>query len=61
MAAGLSSAITNPLESALMQAVQASDVLLGKDPECRGWINVYGGGGGTPRGRRTGRRRRGRR
>jgi 5-methyltetrahydrofolate--homocysteine methyltransferase len=59
--AGMTSAITNPLESALMQAVRASDVLLGKDPECRGWINAYGGGTGAPRGRRTGRRRRGRR
>ncbi|MEJ2576922.1 MAG: dihydropteroate synthase [Gammaproteobacteria bacterium] len=56
--AGLTSAITNPLDPALMQAVRASDVLLGKDPECRNWIARHGDGEGVPRGRRTGRRRR---
>jgi 5-methyltetrahydrofolate--homocysteine methyltransferase len=59
--AGMTSAITNPLESALMSAVRASDVLLGKDPECRNWINAHGASADAPRRRRTGRRRRGRR
>lgn len=58
--AGMTSAITNPLEPALMQAVQASDVLMARDPECRRWIALHGGGEGAPRGRRSGRRRRGR-
>ena len=56
--AGMTSAITNPLEPALMQVVRASDVLLARDPECRNWIATYGETGGAPRGRRTGRRRR---
>ena len=55
--AGMTSAITNPLEPALMQAVQASDVLLVRDPECRRWIARYGGGEGAPRGRRSGDRK----
>jgi 5-methyltetrahydrofolate--homocysteine methyltransferase len=58
--AGMTSAITNPLEPALMQAVRAGDVLLGKDPECRRWIAAYGDTAGAPRGRRSGRRRRSR-
>lgn len=58
--AGMTSAITNPLEPALMQAVQASDVLMARDPECRRWIALHGSGEGAPRGRRSGRRRRGR-
>ena len=57
--AGMTSAITNPLESSLMQAVRGANVLMDHDPQCSNWIAAYrepaveGG-----RGRRGGRRRR---
>ena len=57
--AGLTSAITNPLEAPLMQAVRGSDVLLGHDAQCAAWIAAYrdpGRAGG--RVRRSKRRRR---
>ena len=60
--AGLTSAITNPLNQEVMQAVLGADVVMGHDPDCRAWIRKYR----TPppegmegaRGRRQGRRRR---
>jgi 5-methyltetrahydrofolate--homocysteine methyltransferase len=58
--AGLTSAITNPLETPLMQAVRGADVLMDHDPQCGRWIGVYrepAGAGG--RERRSSRRRRG--
>ena len=36
--AGMTSAITNPLRSELMQAVRGADVVMGRDPECSAWI-----------------------
>jgi len=59
-ASGLTSAITNPLEPEIRQAVMAANVLNGNDPDCVGWIRTYrqpteGGEGGR---RRTGRRTR---
>lgn len=61
MAAGLTSAITNPLEASLMLAVRAADVSLGQDPECARWIAAHREPGaeapGEGRGRRGGRRR----
>jgi len=39
--AGLTSAITNPLEATLMQAVRGADVLLDHDPQCAHWITTY--------------------
>jgi len=57
--AGLTSAITNPLEASLMQAVRGADVLMNHDPQCTNWITACrepGVKGG--RGRRGGRRRR---
>jgi 5-methyltetrahydrofolate--homocysteine methyltransferase len=39
--AGLSSAITNPLHTQLMQAVRGADVVMGHDGECRQWIQQY--------------------
>jgi 5-methyltetrahydrofolate--homocysteine methyltransferase len=56
--AGLSSAITNPLEPPLMQAVRAADVVMGHDEQCRAWIAAHREPGGA-RGRRGRRRRRG--
>ena len=55
--AGMTSAITNPLEASLMQAVHGADVLMNHDPQCANWIATYREPG--PRGgRRGGRRRR---
>jgi 5-methyltetrahydrofolate--homocysteine methyltransferase len=56
--AGLSSAITNPLEPPLMQAVRAADVVMGHDQQCRAWIAAHREPG-EARGRRGRRRRRG--
>ena len=39
--AGMTSAITNPLEPALMQAVRGADVLMDHDPRCANWIKTY--------------------
>lgn len=63
--AGLTSAITNPLEAPLMAAVRGADVLMDHDPQCGAWIAAYrdpeqaggGAGGRGRRGRRRGSRR----
>ncbi|MFC1694823.1 methyltetrahydrofolate cobalamin methyltransferase [Pseudomonadota bacterium] len=39
--AGMTSAITNPLEASLMQAVRGADVLMDHDPQCSKWIAAY--------------------
>lgn len=58
--AGLTSAITNPLEAPLMAAVRAADVLMNRDPQCGRWIAAYREPGAPgARERRSGRRRRG--
>jgi len=41
MGAGLTSAITNPLEADLVQAIRGADVLLDHDPQCRRWIEAH--------------------
>jgi 5-methyltetrahydrofolate--homocysteine methyltransferase len=56
--AGLTSAITNPLEASLMQAVRGADALMNHDPQCMNWISAYrepgaSGGRGKRRRRRT--------
>jgi 5-methyltetrahydrofolate--homocysteine methyltransferase len=59
MGAGMTSAITNPLEAPLMQAVRGADVMLDRDPQCSNWISAYrepAAPGARPR--RTHRRRR---
>ena len=40
IASGMTSAITNPLQSDLMQAVRGADVVMGHDPECMAWISA---------------------
>jgi 5-methyltetrahydrofolate--homocysteine methyltransferase len=59
--AGMTSAITNPMEAALMQAVRGANVLLDHDQQCSNWIQAYRepAAEGT-RGRRSSRRRRAR-
>ena len=39
--AGMTSAITNPLEASLMQAVRGADVMMNHDPRCANWIAAY--------------------
>jgi 5-methyltetrahydrofolate--homocysteine methyltransferase len=59
--AGMTSAITNPLEASLMQAVRAADVLMDHDPQCMTWIQNFRDPAAKvagKRGRRGGRRRR---
>jgi len=58
--AGMTSAITNPLEAPLMQAVRGADVLMDHDPQCSRWINAYREPAAEgSRVRRSSRRRRG--
>jgi len=59
IAAGLTSAITNPLLADVKQAIMAADVLMGHDPECGRWIrtNREMPAEGEPGGRRVNRRR----
>ncbi len=59
--AGMTSAITNPLHSEVLQAVLGADVMMGKDPNCARWIGKYRepGAPAGARGNRRGRRRRG--
>jgi 5-methyltetrahydrofolate--homocysteine methyltransferase len=40
-ASGLTSAITNPLEQEIRQAIMAADVLNGNDPDCVSWIRIH--------------------
>lgn len=59
--AGLTSAITNPLEGEIIQSIKAADVLTGNDRDCAAWIRRFrdpGGTEGEPGGRRRGGRRR---
>ena len=39
--AGMTSAITNPMEGEIRQAILAADVLTGRDPNCATWIRTY--------------------
>ena len=39
--AGMTSAITTPLEAEIMQAIRAADVLAGHDKDCVSWISTY--------------------
>jgi 5-methyltetrahydrofolate--homocysteine methyltransferase len=38
IAAGLTSAITNPIDSEIMNAIMAADLLMGHDSHCASWI-----------------------
>ena len=69
MAAGMTSAITNPLHVDVIKACMGADVMLGHDPDCARWIRRFrdssspaaGGSaapGEAPRGRREGGHRR---
>ena len=62
MGAGMTSAITNPIEQEIMHAIMGADVMMGHDPDCRRWIRQFRvpapEGTVGARGRRQGRRRR---
>lgn len=56
--AGLTSAITNPLDPGIVQAARAGDLIRGVDRDCGRWLSAYrdSGGGGRRRSRRRRRR-----
>jgi 5-methyltetrahydrofolate--homocysteine methyltransferase len=60
IAHGMTSAITNPIHSEVMDAVMGADVLMGHDPDCLRWIEKYREppAEGTGRGRRVSKRKR---
>jgi 5-methyltetrahydrofolate--homocysteine methyltransferase len=65
MAAGMTSAITNPLHEEVIKAVMGADVMLGHDRDCARWIRRFrevpppaAPGVEAPRGRREGGHRR---
>jgi len=58
IAAGMTSAITNPLHEEVMQAVMGANVVMGNDPNCAKWLKKYRQPDpGGERGARGGRRR----
>lgn len=65
IAAGLTSAITNPLHEEVMQAVMGGNVVMGHDKNCVAWLKKYrqpsepGAAAGARGGRESRRRRRG--
>ena len=65
IAAGMTSAITNPLHAEVIKAIMSADVMMGHDPDCARWIRKFreapaiGVDGELGRGRReVGKRRR---
>lgn len=58
IAAGMTSAITNPLHADIMQAVRGADVITGNDKQCAAWIEAYREPAAEGAGRRRGGRRR---
>lgn len=57
IAAGMTSAITNPLETEIRQAIMAADALMGNDENCMNWIQANPVEGKERRERRRNRRR----
>ncbi len=53
--AGLTSAITNPLEAEIKQAIMAADVMMGHDENCAAWIQRSRGDAPAPERRRRSR------
>lgn len=60
-AAGMTSAILNPLHDGLVPAIKAADVLNGVDPHCANWIHTFRAAPAESDGESRGGRRRGRR
>jgi 5-methyltetrahydrofolate--homocysteine methyltransferase len=57
IAAGLTSAITNPIEAKIKQAIMAADVMMGHDENCSAWIGASRPAGKEEGGDRRERRR----
>ena len=55
--AGLTCAITNPLESEIRKAILAADVMLNHDENCQAWLTAHRPTSEDPGGDRSGRRR----
>jgi 5-methyltetrahydrofolate--homocysteine methyltransferase len=55
--AGLTCAITNPLESEIRKAILAADVMLNHDENCQAWLTAHRPTSDEPGGDRSGRRR----
>ena len=51
--AGLTSAITNPLEGEIRRAIMAADVMMGHDEHCAAWIQMSRGATAAPERRRA--------
>ncbi len=64
IAAGMTSAIANPMHEEVVRAVMGADVMMGHDPDCMRWIRKFrqdpsaGANGEESRGRRVSSRRR---
>ena len=58
IAAGMTSAITNPLHAEIMQSIRGANVIMGHDPECMDWIANYRAPAAEGEGRRRRRSRR---
>ncbi|MEH6445581.1 MAG: dihydropteroate synthase [Oceanospirillaceae bacterium] len=60
IAAGMTSAITNPLHTEVIAATLGADVMMGRDPDCANWIKRFREPAAEGEGRngRSGRRRR---
>jgi 5-methyltetrahydrofolate--homocysteine methyltransferase len=63
MAAGMTCAITNPLEPEIKKMILAADVMLGHDENCAAWLRAHrageaGGEGASPADERAARRER---
>lgn len=56
IAAGMTCAITNPLEAELRSAILAADALMGNDENCAAWIAANASQSAAPRERRRSRR-----
>jgi 5-methyltetrahydrofolate--homocysteine methyltransferase len=46
IAAGMTCAITNPLEETLRKTILAADVMMGNDENCAAWLNANRESGG---------------
>ena len=61
IASGMTSAITSPLHSEVMQAILGANVMMGNDPNCTNWIEQFrveaGDGNNGNRSRRSSKRR----
>lgn len=58
IAAGMTCAITNPIEEHIRKAILAADVMMGHDENCQGWVRQHLASNDGARNERTARRQR---